>query len=411
MLMFLLFFAICALLGYFVMCRRKMEISLGNRKNISVHTGELYVLVISVLMLLVCGLRDIEIGVDTKTYVSTFLIPDALESSVDGNAKYEIGYVLFVKLLRLFTDSHQIYLFATSLVIFVGLYVFVRKNCNANYGIALMIYFAFLYYVDFSAIRQAMALSIAINSLQFLKERKWIPAILIILLGASFQMTALLLLVMVPFIYTTREKLKVAIALALSIVGILIFEPLVGVVLKLFPIYERYWNSEMMEGSGGIGLFAILVSALCVLAAGMLFADQVQFKNARQRSEFVLALVGSVFTVAINLVGRKYGIFSRMTRYFIPFVMVLAVDIYRCCIPKLRIDMNYLCNLVKRLKLNRWIKLEQYTDREQYPALAQWSIGFRDIYYWLVAATMGIYFYTIMKVNLYCIIPYRFFFT
>lgn len=411
MLMFMLFFTVCALCGYVAVSGKKREISLGQHITAVISVDKAYLLSFSVLMLLLCGLRDVDVGVDTHTYVSTFLIPEALESSVDGNSKYEFGYVLFVKLLRLFTDNYHVYIFATSLVIFAGLYFFVRDNCNANFGIALMIYFAFLYYVDFSAVRQAMALSIAINSLQFLKKKKWIPATLIILLGASFQMTALLLLVMIPFVYTTREKLKVAIAIALSIVGVLLFEPLVGLVLKLFPIYERYWNSEMMEGGGGIGLFAILVSALCVFAVWMLFADKVKFKSARRRNEFVLALVGSIFTVAINLVGRKYGIFSRMTRYFIPFAMVLAVDLYRCCIPKRRIGIDYICGLVKRFKLDGIIKLEKYKNRELYPVLAQWSVGSKDIYYWLVATMMGVYFYTIMKVNLYSILPYSFFFT
>jgi len=405
MLMFVLLFVFCAVSGFFAAPKRRVDIPLCQNKKISVGCDKLYLISFSVLMLLLCGLRGHEIGVDTDTYVSTFLIPEALESSVDGKAKYEIGYVLFVKLLRLFTDNHNVYIFATALVIFTGLYLFVRENCSGHYGIALMVYVAFLYYVDFSAIRQAMALSIAINSMQFLKKKAWIPAVLIILLGASFQMTALILLVMIPFMFTTREKIKVAIAVALSVIGVLLFEPLVRLVLQVFPIYERYWNSEMMIGNGGIGTFAILVSVLCVFAAGMLFADKVKFRNVHIRNEFIISLVGSIFTVAINLVGRRYGIFSRMTRYFIPFVMVLATDIYRCCIPKIKIDFACVSALLKQMKPDK------NRNGDQCPALAECTIRLKDLYYWIIASMMGVYFYTIMRVNLYEIIPFRFFFS
>ncbi len=411
MLMFMLLFAFCAICGFFVTPGRSMGISVGYGKTLRVRSGVTYLIGFSILLLLLCGLRDIEIGVDTKTYVSTFLLQEALDSSVNGNSKYELGYVLFVKILRFFTSDYHVYIFATAAVIMIGMYFFIKENCRGNYGVAILVYIAFLYYVGFSAIRQAMALSVAINCLQFLKKKQWVPAVLIILLGASFQMTALLLLVMIPFGFTSRETLKVAIAVMLSVAGVLLFEPLVKLVLKVFPIYERYWNSEMMEGSGGIGIFAILVSALCVFAAALLFANKVKFKNARIRTEFVLALVGSIFTVAINLVGRKYGIFSRMTRYFIPFVMVLAADIYRCCVPEIRIDLSYVCGLLKRWKLDSVINLEKYMDNERYPALAKCSVRLKDVYYIMIAGMMGVYFYTIMKVNLYGIIPYRFFFT
>lgn len=411
MLMFMLLFVVCAVGGFYAASAKRLSVPLDKNKKVSIGWDKIYLVAFSVILLLLCGLRSSEIGVDTGTYVSTFMIPEALESSVDGNTKYEIGYVLFVKLLRLFTKHHQVYIFATALVMIVGLYYFVRENCSGQYGIALMVYVAFLYYVDFSAIRQAMALSIAINSLQFLKKKKWVPALLIILLGASFQKTALLLLVMVPFIITTREKLKVVIAVALSVVGVLIFEPLVELLLKIFPIYERYWNSEMMEGTGGVGVFAIMVSVLCVIAAGTLFADRVRFRNPIHRNRFVLALIGSIFTVTINLLGRQYGIFSRMTRYFIPYVMVLAVEIYRCCVPKLELDIHWVCNLLRRLKLDGVIKLEQFRDEARYPALSVYRVHLKDLYYWLITAMMGIYFYTIMRGNLYLIIPYRFFFT
>lgn len=407
MAMFLMLFLLCAVLGYFA---PKTPLSIPGKNGRGMPADRAALIVCLIPLFLICGLRAETVGLDTDNYVDSFLDPAVLDRTVGGEAKFELGYTLFVKLIRLFSDNPNVFIFATAVVIFAGLYLFIRNNCTGHYGIALLVYVAFLYYVDFSAIRQAMGISIAINCVPFLRKRQWIPAVLVILLGAMFHTTALLLLVMVPFVFVSWNKTAVVIAAALAVAGSLLFEPIVGVVLHFFPIYERYWNSEMMEGSGGVGMFAILVSALSAFAALMLFTGKAEFKKTFRRNEFVIALIGSIFTIAINLLGRKYGIFSRMTRYFIPFVMILGADICRCCIPNQYFDIDFVCGILKRCKLDKYCNLEKYKDRERYPVLAKCRIRMRDIYYLAVAGMMGIYFYTIMRVNLYGIIPYSFFF-
>lgn len=409
MVFFMMLFVLCAVWGYFAHADRTVALKLPKGKTVHVTANELYLAGSLLILGLICGLRHVDIGVDTDVYVSTFMIPDALNSTVNGATKYEIGYVLFVKFIRLFSAQYPVFLLAISVVVFGGLYLFIRNNCAENYPVALLVYMAFLYYINFSAVRQAMALAIAINSVQYLRKKKWIPAVLVILLAATFQKTVLLVLVMVPFALDFNDRWKILISAGLCCLGLILFEPLVMIVIRIFPAYARYWGSEMMDGPGGIGIFAMLVSLLTLFAAWMVLRNKVKFENAEQRRTYVLALVGCIFTVAINLLGRRYGIFSRMTRFFIPFVMIMACQVYHFCIPDVLVDVQYLDGLLKQLKLKK-LSLAKYADAENHPKIAALKIPMKQLYYLLVVGLMGIYFFTIMRTDLYCLIPYRFFF-
>lgn len=409
MLLFMLLFVLCAVAGYFVSPQRDLALPLSHNKSWNVSTDKLYLAGCLFAMFVVCAFRSLSVGYDTDNYVIMFWHPEILNEQIDGADKYEIGYVLLVKFLRLFGDHALIYLVGTSLIVFIGIYLFIRNNCKGNYAVALMVFTAFLYYITFSAIRQAIALAIVTNSIYFLKKRKWIPAILLIIAGAFFHMTALLLLVVVAFSLIPSDKIKIIASAIASVLGIVLFKPLVKLVVKIFPIYARYLNSELMSGEGGIGVFSIIVMALVAFAAYMLFSGKAKFESDEQRSQMVVALLGSIFAIAVNLLGRQYGIFSRMTRYFIPFIIVLASDVYATSVPAVYFDIKFICGLLKTCKLNKLIKLEKFTDEKKYPRLAKCRIPMKTLCYLGIACLMGAYLFIIIKQNVLGILPYSFY--
>ena len=248
---------------------------------------------------------------------------------INGENKFEIGYILFVKLLRMFTNDPQAYIFATALITFVGTYIFINQNCKGSYSLSLLIFLALLYYTYFSAIRQSIAMAIAINSFPYICDKKWIKASLLILLAATFHDTALVLLVFVPFSLTKWTKKKVVGALFLSLIGVLLFNQIIEFALRFFPIYERYLDSGMMKQyESHRGTFAILVAAICIFSFAKLLRGKNEFPDEKERTKLITALTGAVFCIFINILGLKRGVFSRMTRYFIPSVIILTTYTY-----------------------------------------------------------------------------------
>ena len=370
MILFMSVFIIVALIGIAINCSKQhIFITLGQGKA-KIDLERLYLVISITVMFLLCALRDGSIGVDTETYLDTFLYQDILMSTVNGNNKFEFGYRLFIDFLRLFTDNPQVYIFATSLIMCTGMYIFIERYCKENYCLSILIFMAFIYYSFFSAIRQSMALSIAINSFGYIGDRKWIKAILLILLGGSFHYTALLLLAFIPFTFTQWTKRKIILALLGSVAVAFMFNRLVELVIGMFPIYDRYWNSDMMQAEkANSGTFVALITALCIFSLINLIIKKERFTKQQERSYYIAALIGTIFCITINILGMNQGIFSRMTRYFIPFVMVLTVSTCKYYIKKY---------------------------------LPIFCLG--------MAFLMGVYFYVKMNSNIYQIIPYRFFF-
>lgn len=348
-------------------CKVIVRLSDGIKK---INIADIYLTVSIIILFVICALRDVSIGVDTKNYVNTFLNKGMLATLIDGESKFEIGYIFYINFLRTFTDNPQVYIFITSLILFVGTYIFVKNNCTGSYSLSIVIFMAFLYYTYFSAIRQSIALVIAINSFNYIYNRQWLKASSLIILAGSFHYTALVLLAFIPLSLTKWTKKKILIAFAASVIAVFLFDRIVEFVIQIFPIYRRYWDSGMMQAddSNG-GTFAFLVMSICIFAFINLLKNKDKLLSDQERAFYISALTGSIFCVFINVLGLSQGIFSRMSRYFIPYVIVLTASTYKIYIKKYRI-----------------------------------------FFYIGVVFLMGSYFYLRMRSNIYQIIPYKFFF-
>lgn len=370
MALFMGFYIIFALIGIIFSTSKSKVIVIGIH-NKKINTEKLYVFAAFFIMTMICGLRSINVGSDTRTYVNTFLNPSLLNSVVaDGSSKFELGYVCYVRLLRLISDNPQVFVFVTSLIIFVCTYIFVIRNCESCYSLAVIIYISLLYYTNFSALRQCIALAIAINSVEFIRKKQLLKASVLIILGGIFHYTAFVLFAFIPLSLTEWTKKKVIIATILSICGTLLFDKLILIVLRFFPVYMRYWEIGMMadDNVSGIGFFTIFVLIICLYSTIKLFTQDNVFLNKIEKKEYIIALSGSIFCLFINIIGRQYGIFSRMTRFFIPYIIIIVGYLYKYYFKRLRI-----------------------------------------LFYLIVVIIMGGYFYIRMENNLYQIIPYNFF--
>ncbi len=352
------------------------------------RAGRLYLAISMGLMLFVCGCRDLSVGTDTDNYVDSFENSAILNRTVNGESKFELGYVLLVKAILLFTDSSQVFIFMLTLVMFIGTYIFLYNNCSGSIYCSVLVYLPFLYYINFSAIRQALALAIAANCLQYINRKQWLIAAAVIGLGGLFHSTVLVLMILIPISMVKITEKNIKYVVALCICGVILFERLLQIVFRIFPIYARSWGSDMRDGNGksSVGVFALMGGFVCVYSyyiasskkndSSILLLDKIYKMVFRckttpsesQRRGYIIALIGTIFCLTINLLGRQYGIFSRLARYFIPFFIVLVCENYRY--------------YVKQKKL----------------------------VYCAIAVLMGVYFYIIMRANVYKIIPYRFFF-
>ena len=141
----------------------------------------------------------------------------------------ELGYGYLNVLLSYFTANRYIFIFILTLIIYVLYYINIKRYAS-DYRIALLLFFALLFFFTFTYLRQMIGVGIAGLSLKYVYERKLWKFVACVLLAALFHNSAIILLSI--YIIPSR-KFNVGSVVALMTVCLLI-----GVSSSLFEAYS-----------------------------------------------------------------------------------------------------------------------------------------------------------------------------
>lgn len=91
----------------------------------------LFIILIILLISFTISIRDENVALDTSVYVKLFLKDDFSAFYYAG--VYDIGYILFNKFVRLYTDNYHIFLFFITLIHLILIY-FLYKSLDSKLG-------------------------------------------------------------------------------------------------------------------------------------------------------------------------------------------------------------------------------------------------------------------------------------
>lgn len=181
----------------------------------------------------------------------------------------EIGFNLLVKLVyglsgyENFLLVFAVYSFVTVLLFLIALY-----EQSDEFGLSFFLFMTLGYYFQtFSTVRYYLALAIALYSMKFVLRRQWGRFVLLVLLGAAFHKS---LLVVIPlyFLASLRwKKWQLAVAALFSTTFLFLQDFYLKVVVFLYPTYE---DTEYLEG--GTSYINILRCAAVLVFAGIVYA-------------------------------------------------------------------------------------------------------------------------------------------
>jgi transmembrane protein EpsG len=159
---------------------------------------------------------------DTTAYIMGYL---STPQSLTGIAAYLASvkkdkgfYVLSLLLKCIFGSDYVSYLTALAVFQGISIVVFYRKY-STHYVLSIFLFIASTDYISwmFNGLRQFMAVTIILFAVPFMLEKKYVQAILIILLASTMHQSAL---IMIPFVFIAQgevwnKKTVAFIALAL----------------------------------------------------------------------------------------------------------------------------------------------------------------------------------------------------
>lgn len=279
--------------------------------------------VIFIVMALVCGLRSTSVGADTQNYERIFYrISGYSFQEIFSEYKYnyiEIGWNIASKLVYMMHLDYFAFQIIESFVIYFGFMIFIKRNVK-EYNLAVWVFLSLIYFFNFNTSRQMVAVMFAVNSFQYLCEKKNLKAFIMVALGALFHATAFIFLAAFPIYYMCKIKRLRKYLLILIVIAIFwfddIFKFLKANLFYLSILYESYLsNSLKIQTAGFVRILWIIV---CIMAIYELVAD----KSADRQKNNVAAIF-SIAWVACNVIGLRFNYFERVGVYFEPFIIIL----------------------------------------------------------------------------------------
>lgn len=309
-------------------------------KSKNENKQKIYLIIIGILLILVSGLRDKNIGVDTASYVNFFQNVSNLDNSQLNSIYYEKGFILFNKFLVLFSNHYSILLVISTLIIIIPILLFIKENSNSIWMSVYLFVTLTFYYNSMNIMRQYIAIGLILLSYSYVKKRKIIPFVFLVFLSASFHTTALVFLIVyfIPLIKLSYRKLNYLILFTLIIY--LFFPYFLKVFFNYFRIYTGYIYYLDSMNFGDILKFLIM---FLILLFGIYFkypnfqANKSTFIND-ENLQTIIIIIGTIF----SFLAIRMSILSRITDYFFIFSIIYIPNVLKTIInPKLKLFVTY----------------------------------------------------------------------
>lgn len=242
---------------------------------------------------------------------------DAVREYIE-ESRMESGFIYTVWFLGQFIKNAQFIFIFSGALFSVAVCRFIYKNSEDIMLSCVMFVTLGLYVFMVQGLRQGIAMSILLFSVEFVKKRKLIPFLLVVLLASQFHQTAIVF-VIVYFLYNL--ELKPITLLVFSSIGALMIA-FSNVLISLGNEYfERDYYGDVDEG----GFIATAIYVI-ILVATLLFAR----KNKENKSfaMFVyMTIMGLVFYIMRYFDAM---IVERISFYFMFGQLALLPSIINC---------------------------------------------------------------------------------
>lgn len=254
---------------------------------------------LSLVMLLVPAAIRYNVGIDFKTYNSK-VIPQIL----DGTSTLEPGYQLLVKIGHLFdlNGTNQSVFILTHLVILILFYSYIYHYSKSPAVSVFLIVGTTFYAFSLSGMRQALATSVFLFAIQYIKKRQLLRYYICMAVAISFHKSAIIYLVMYFLPWLNLSPVLIACLLPVNFVLTPVYRKLLILVTSKLGLYTNYFGAVYDQGgfsiSQAIEILFILV-LIIVIKYCFTTQDQRDMKDLRfeLNIQMGLALIVSVITI------------------------------------------------------------------------------------------------------------------
>jgi len=270
--------------------------------------------------------RSLDVGGDLINYNNLF---HYIGSKAWGDIfypGYEIGWLALNKLFFVVYPNFQIILVFVSFIFTISLLYFIYKNSSYPWlSIFLYISLNFLG-ATFNNERQAVAIALLFFSFKYLKDRKLVKFVFLVVFASLFHQSSLIFLVLY-FLYNIKISLRYWISIITIVISVFIFRiPLLEFSLRFF-YTDKYLGITGYTGEGYL-YFLFLVT---ILMLTVIMDKLGKFSDPNKKifvHMLVIATIIQIFAFEIGFIYRATSIFSVSMIILIPEGIKIFSDQY-----------------------------------------------------------------------------------
>ena len=206
-------------------------------------------------MLLVQGLRDITVGVDTQAYFDIFKNIITQKEFIEWNKKdfldIEIGYVLLNVWISYINCNYQVFIFVISAIMLIIHLYFLKRN-SKDFFISVLLFLCLGHFItSMVSIRQYLALGIVMWIVPELEQKQYKKFIITGIVAFMLHNSALIFLVSYLVLNRVKSIKQVWGILLGSIILLPLTNIIKNIVIMFLPKYAFYNDYQPT----GIGFF------------------------------------------------------------------------------------------------------------------------------------------------------------
>lgn len=286
-----------------------------------------YCLIITTQLLFLSCVRSIQTGGDLISYKLGF---DAVQSiswdklyTLKGISFYgniETGWHYLAKALSLIANNFRIVIVFNGalLMTIIGLFIYQNSRCK---WLSFYLFITLGYYGhSLSAIRQYLAISILIISMNFVKKRKLLSFLACIFLASLFHKTALCFAIVYLYPMFKLTKKYWCISAIFAFISLLASKPILNLIINLAG-YESY--RKYIGNGNGEGMLLMLSAYLIIV---VIYRKQLQ-KTEKNYTLYISMLVTAII---LNISALQFLLMGRLMEYFHIILIILLPNTLAC---------------------------------------------------------------------------------
>lgn len=251
--------------------------------------------IIVVAMILLNGLRGLDVGRDTINYYMMYTNPSISE-------RIEPLFRGLILTSRYFGLSYNCFLLIVAILIYAPLYRFI-KNQSMNPCLSLLVYMVFSVFFmqnSYNVLRNAIAASFLLNGIAYLRTNNYKRSSLPILIAAGFHYSSIVVL---PFLFMSKvmAKMKPNIAILLILISVFIglsstfYDNLFTSVLQQFYMFSGSVSDNYSIYLSEISETEVNTNGLIMLIAPMSLVSILSFLDKKVDVFYRMILFFGVF--------------------------------------------------------------------------------------------------------------------